>query len=340
MDQSLSKEETIRYDRQVILSDFGVEAQLRLKSARVLVIGLGGLGSIASLYLASAGIGYLGIVEYDSVDISNIHRQILYKEQDIGKSKANLAKQILTEHNLSITLICYEEYLTNKNIMEVLSKYDIVLDATDNIKARYLISDACALLKKPLVHGTAVAWDGYVTVLNYSGGPCYRCLFPETAKYEAQRTAARAGIMGVVAGIIGQLMAQQAILLAAQKEGILTQRMLTFDGRKTKFTEMKLRGRSAMYYLKVKSRKCPVCGDKATIKDVSEVDYDLLCNVPKRELLPNEIITPSELTKDNAYVVIDTRAKTEYIKVIHIPLFELKNSLNKIEILLNKKISI
>jgi len=246
MEQTLSKEEMIRYDRQIILSDFEVEAQLKLKNARVLVIGVGGLGSIASLYLASAGIGYLGIVEYDSVDISNIHRQILYTEKDIDKPKANLAKQILTEHNSLVTLVSHEEYLTNKNGMEVISKYDIVLDATDNIKARYLISDSCALLKKPLVHGTAVAWDGYVTVLNYGDGPCYRCLFPETAKYEAQRAAVRVGIMGVVAGIIGQLMAQQAILLAAQKEGILAQRMLAFDGRKTKFTEIKLRGRSVL----------------------------------------------------------------------------------------------
>lgn len=247
MEQVLSKEEAERYDRQIILSDFGTASQARLRSAKILIIGLGGLGSVASLYLASAGIGLLGLVEHDTVDLSNLHRQVLYAEQDVGKSKGSLATQILASHNSSATLVCHEEYLTNKNVEEIVSKYDAVLDATDNIKARYLISDVCALLKKPLIHGTAVAWDGYVTVLNYEGGPCYRCLFPEAPKYEAQRSATRVGIMGVVAGLIGQLMAHQAVLLLANKPGVLSQRMLTFDGRKSKFTEVKLRGRSALY---------------------------------------------------------------------------------------------
>jgi len=245
----LSRSEIEKYDRQLILSKFGPEAQSKLKKSKILIVGVGGLGGIASLYLASAGVGFLGIIEFDSVDLSNIHRQILYEEGDCGKSKILLAKDQLQKRNSELKVVTHEIMLDGKNSIKIFSDYDIILDCTDNIKARYLCSDTCAILNKPLIHGTAVSWEGYLTILCNENNPCYRCLFPEAPKYEAQRVAARVGILGITAGIIGQLMAEQAInFVIGNIEGVLNQRMLSFDGKKTKFTEIKLRSKSIKYF--------------------------------------------------------------------------------------------
>jgi adenylyltransferase/sulfurtransferase len=225
----LQPDELKRYSRQILLPEFGIVGQERLKEARILIVGAGGLGSPAALYLAAMGVGTIGIIDDDTVAVSNLHRQILYRESDVGQSKAKLAKRRLSEINPNSTIIAFEKRLTPENALEILSGYDLVLDGTDNFSTRYLVNDACLVLVIPLISASILKFEGQLTVLCADNGPCYRCLFPEPPNPADAPSCAEAGVMGVLAGVMGTMMAMEAIKIIAGIGEPLTGRLLLYD---------------------------------------------------------------------------------------------------------------
>ncbi|CAG8775452.1 9424_t:CDS:10, partial [Racocetra persica] len=215
----IDKQEYLRYGRQLILPDFGISGQLKLKNKSILIVGAGGLGAPAALYLAAAGVGNLGIIDYDSVESSNLQRQIIHNESRTGISKAQSAKMTIQGLNSLCECVAYDLLLDSSNALDIIRKYDIVVDATDNVATRYLLNDACVLTGKPLVSGSALRMDGQLTVYNYRGGPCYRCIFPKPSPPESVLNCDDGGILGVVTGVIGCLQALQAIKIAADMNG-------------------------------------------------------------------------------------------------------------------------
>ncbi|GMP65244.1 hypothetical protein CsSME_00026130 [Camellia sinensis var. sinensis] len=225
----LSPDMIYRYSRQLLLPSFGVQAQSSLLKASILVVGAGGLGSPALLYLAACGVGRLGIVDHDVVELNNLHRQIIHTEAYIGQSKVESAAAACHSINSTIQIVEHKEALRTSNALEILSKYDIVIDATDNAPSRYLISDCCVVLGKPLVSGAAIGLEGQLTVYNYNGGPCYRCLFPTPPPTTACQRCSDSGVLGIVPGIIGCHQALEAIKIASDVGEPLSRRMLLFD---------------------------------------------------------------------------------------------------------------
>ena len=232
--ESLSNQEYQRYSRQLIMPTVGLEGQIKLKNAKVLLIGAGGLGSPAALYLSGAGIGTLGLVDADVVDESNLHRQVIHTEDRVGVNKTLSAKTTIGQFNKYTKVVTYEERITTENAFRIFGgdvKWDLVMDGTDNAATRYLINDVCVLLKLPLVSGSALQWEGQITVLNYKNGPCYRCLYPQPPPAAAVTNCSDGGVIGMVPGIIGQMQAVEIvkIILDMPLENILWQRMIFFD---------------------------------------------------------------------------------------------------------------
>ncbi len=327
---SLSNDEIARYSRHLILPEVGLEGQRKLKAARVLMIGTGGLGSPLGLYLAAAGIGTLGLVDFDVVDESNLQRQIIHGTKDVGRPKIASAKDRLNDINPNVKIETFEMMLTSENALELFNDYDVIVDGTDNFQTRYLVNDASVLTGKPNVYGSIFRFEGQASVFWAEKGACYRCLYPEPPPPGLVPSCAEGGVLGVLPGIVGTIQANEVIKVILGAEGILLNRLLLFDAWKMRFRELKLR----------KNPACPICGDNPLIKEL--IDYEAFCglNQPIAETAAIEEITAAELSdliKNNREVqIIDVREPHEYeiAKIPNtklIPLGEVVNRANEID---------
>jgi sulfur-carrier protein adenylyltransferase/sulfurtransferase len=267
----LSKEEIQRYSRHLIMPEVGLEGQLKLKRSRVLTIGTGGLGAPLGLYLAAAGVGHLGLVDFDVVDSSNLQRQVTFTTGDVGKSKSEAAKARLSALNPMIDIVSYETRLTSDNALDLFRDYDIIVDGTDNFPTRFLVNDACVLLGKPNVYGSIFRFEGQATVFGYPGGPCYRCLYPEPPPPGLVPSCAEGGVLGVLPGIVGSIQAMETIKLILGAGDPLVGRLLLFDALAMRFRELKLK----------RNPECPMCGDHRTITKL--IDYEEFCGIRGEE---------------------------------------------------------
>lgn len=321
-DGQLSVDMIYRYSRHLLLPLFGVEAQANLLNSSVLVIGAGGLGSPALLYLAACGVGRVGIVDHDVVELNNLHRQIIHTEAYIGRSKVESAAAACRAINSTVQIVEHKEALRTSNALEIMRKYDVVVDATDNVPSRYMINDCCVVLGKPLISGAALGLEGQLTVYNYNGGPCYRCLFPTPPPTTACQRCADSGVLGVVPGIIGCLQALEAIKVAGAVGEPLSGRMLLFDALSVRIRVVRIRGRSL---------QCEACGEAATLtsEQFRKFDYEKftqssLSTTPlKLNLLPADArLTSKEynkrILKGEAHVLLDVRPSHHY-KIISLP---------------------
>ncbi len=263
----LSPDEVRRYSRHLILSEVGMDGQRALKAAKVLCIGAGGLGSPAAMYLAAAGVGTIGIVDFDVVDLSNLQRQLLHGTTDVGRSKLASAKDRLQSLNPNVHVETYEVALSSANALDLFKDYDVILDGTDNFPTRYLVNDACVLLGKPNAYGSIFRFEGQASVFATKGGPCYRCLYPEPPPPGLVPSCAEAGVLGVLPGIIGTIQATETVKLILGVGEPLIGRFLVYDALRMRFRELKLR----------RDPECPVCGDNPTVREL--IDYDQFCGV-------------------------------------------------------------
>jgi molybdopterin/thiamine biosynthesis adenylyltransferase/rhodanese-related sulfurtransferase len=299
-----------RYSRQLLLPEVSADGQRRIKAARVLCIGAGGLGSPAALYLAAAGIGRLGLVDADRVDASNLQRQILYGTDDVGKSKLEKARSRLQQLNPNVEIVLHEARLTSANATEIVADYDVVIDGSDNFPTRYLSNDVCVFARKPNIYGSVFRFEGQASVFApHLGGPCYRCLFPEPPPPGAAPSCAEAGVLGVLPGIIGLIQATEALKLIVGVGETLAGRLLHFDALKMKFREFNLR----------RDPQCPVCGDSPTIFE--PIDYEQFCAGPAEAdwfAAPEQVPTISvrelkaKMDKGETVTLIDVREPFEY----------------------------
>lgn len=305
---SLSKEEIQRYSRHLIMPEVGMEGQLKLKKAKVLCIGTGGLGAPLGLYLAAAGVGRIGIVDFDVVDYTNLQRQVLFGTTDVGRPKISAAADRLRNLNPEIQIDAIETKLTSENALDLFRDYDIIVDGTDNFPTRYLTNDACVILGKPNVYGSIFRFEGQITIFGYPGGPCYRCLYPEPPPPGLVPSCAEGGVLGVLPGIVGTIQAAETLKLIIGKGQPLVGRLLLLDALAMKFRELKLR----------KNPDCPVCGTHPTVTKL--IDYVEFCGI-RGEEAPSTVtnipeITPKELKArldhgDDLYI-LDVREPHEY----------------------------
>jgi molybdopterin/thiamine biosynthesis adenylyltransferase/rhodanese-related sulfurtransferase/proteasome lid subunit RPN8/RPN11/molybdopterin converting factor small subunit len=306
----LTADEVKRYSRHLIMPEVGVDGQKRLKAASVLCIGAGGLGSPAALYLAAAGVGRLGIVDFDAVDFSNLHRQILHGTPDVGRPKLQSARDRLTAVNPEIHIETYETTLTSKNALDLFRDYDVILDGTDNFPTRYLVNDACVLLKKPNAYGSIFRFEGQASVFGAPGGPCYRCLYPEPPPPGLVPSCAEGGVLGVLPGVIGTIQATEAIKLILGVGEPLIGRLLLYDAFTMRFRELKLR----------RDPECPVCGDRPTITAL--IDYDQFCGITPAASAPVPETTVEDLKarldRGDRVFVLDVREPNEF-QICRIP---------------------
>lgn len=265
--RELSQRELVRYARQLTLPEFGAEGQARLRTGRVLVIGAGGLGSPALLYLAAAGVGTLGVVDFDAVERSNLHRQVLHGESGLGRRKTESAAERLRDLNPDIAITTHDARLTSANALDIVSSYDIVVDGSDNFPTRYLVNDACVLTGCPLVYGAIFRFEGQASVFGVPDGPCYRCLYPEPPPPGLVPSCAEAGVLGVLPGVVGSIQAVEAIKLLAGIGTSLAGRLLLFDALQLRFRELALQ----------KDPDCPVCGTHPTVRQL--IDYEVFCGI-------------------------------------------------------------
>jgi molybdopterin/thiamine biosynthesis adenylyltransferase/rhodanese-related sulfurtransferase/molybdopterin converting factor small subunit len=263
----LTNDEVKRYSRHLIMPEVGVEGQLKLKAGSVLCIGAGGLGSPAALYLAAAGVGRIGIVDFDVVDFSNLQRQVIHGTSDVGRSKLASAKDRLLGLNPNVTIDTYETALSSKNALDLFKPYDVILDGTDNFPTRYLVNDACVILGKPNAYGSIFRFEGQASVFAVKGGPCYRCLYPEPPPPGLVPSCAEGGVLGVLPGVIGTIQATETIKLIMGIGEPLIGRFLIYDALRMKFRELKLK----------KDPECPVCGAHPTVTEL--IDYEQFCGV-------------------------------------------------------------
>jgi adenylyltransferase/sulfurtransferase len=264
---ALSNDEIKRYGRHLIMPEVTLTGQQMLKASRVLVVGTGGLGSPLLAYLAAAGVGTIGLVDYDTVDYSNLHRQIIHKTSNVGKPKIHSAIETMKEINPYVNVQPYEVAFRSDNAIEIGKDYDIIIDGTDNFPTRYLVNDTCVLLDKPNVYGSIFRFDGQATIFWGSRGPCYRCLYPEPPDPGMVPTCAEGGVLGVLPGVVGLIQATEAVKLIIGQGDLLIGRLLLFDALKMKFRELKIR----------KDPACPICGPNATIKEL--IDYEQFCGM-------------------------------------------------------------
>jgi adenylyltransferase/sulfurtransferase len=282
--QALSNDELRRYSRHLIMPEFGMDAQRKLKQGSVLLIGAGGLGSPLALYLAAAGVGRIGIIDFDQVDESNLQRQILHGNTSVGIPKAESARRRLSDLNPYIDITTYELALDSSNALGLFRPYDVIIDGTDNFPTRYLTNDASVLLGKPNVYGSIFRFEGQASVFApQAGGPCYRCLFPEPPPPDLVPNCAEAGVLGVLPGVIGTIQATEAIKLLTGIGTPLIGRLILYDALEMSFRELKLR----------RNPNCPVCGDHPTVTAL--IDYQHFCGVKTPAMPPIEEITPAEL---------------------------------------------
>jgi len=267
----LSKEEILRYSRHLIMPEVGLDGQLKLKQAKVLMIGTGGLGAPLGLYLAAAGVGHLGLVDFDVVDFTNLQRQVTFSTSDVGKPKTEAAKARLSALNPAIEIEAFETRLTSENALDLFRDFDIIVDGTDNFPTRYLVNDACVLLGKPNVYGSIFRFEGQATVFGYPGGPCYRCLYPEPPPPGLVPSCAEGGVLGVLPGIVGAIQAMETIKLILGTGEPLVGRLLLFDALSMRFRELKLH----------KNPACPACGPNRTITKL--IDYEEFCGIRGEE---------------------------------------------------------
>jgi adenylyltransferase/sulfurtransferase len=309
----LTNEEVARYSRHLILPEVGVEGQLKLKQAKVAMIGAGGLGSPLGLYLAAAGVGRIGVVDFDTVDASNLQRQIMHGTSDIGRKKLDSAADRMRSINPNIQIDKFDAGLTSGNALEILRDYDIVVDGTDNFPTRYLVNDACVLLKKPNVYGSIFRFEGQATVFAYEDGPCYRCLYPEPPPPGLVPSCAEGGVLGILPGIIGLVQATEAVKIILGIGETLKGRLLLYDALGMRFRELKLR----------RDSECPVCGDHPTLTHL--IDYQEFCGVkPVSNPTPavEGVIDPVEVIKKQdrgeKFLLLDVREPHEY-QIARIP---------------------
>jgi len=327
----LTKDEYARYSRHLILPEVGLEGQRKLKAARVLMIGTGGLGSPLGLYLAAAGVGTIGLVDFDMVDESNLQRQIIHGTKDVGRPKIESARDRLNDINPNVEIETFETMLTSENALRLFKDYDVIVDGTDNFQTRYLVNDACVLTGKPNVYGSIFRFEGQATVFDAKRGACYRCLYPEPPPPGLVPSCAEGGVLGVLPGIVGTIQANEVIKVILGAEGILLNRLLLFDAWNMKFRELKLR----------KNPDCPMCGDNPTITEL--IDYEAFCGLNQpteknKEVL--EEITATELNEliknDPEVQIIDVREpfEVEIAKIPNtklIPLGEIVNRAKEID---------
>ena len=301
----LTKQELNRYSRHLVLPEVGVEGQEKLKEAKVLIVGAGGLGSPVASYLAAAGVGEIGIVDFDKVDENNLQRQIIHSTKDIGELKTESAKKSINNLNPNVKVNIHNVKLNSKNAIEIIKNYDVVVDASDNFPTRYLVNDSCVLLKKPNVYGSIFRFEGHASVFNFDNGPCYRCLFPNPPPKDAIPSCAEAGVLGVLPGIIGTIQATEALKIILRKTDVLSGRFLVYDALAMTFKELKLG----------KNKNCPICGENPRIKEL--IDYEQFCNMKEQEekSLEEDEINVRQLKKmmDNRedFVLIDVREEHE-----------------------------
>ncbi len=307
--QTLSSDEILRYSRHLIMPEVTLEGQKKLKAARVLCIGTGALGSPIVMYLAAAGVGTIGLVDFDVVDFSNLQRQIAHRTETVGLPKLDSAEMAIKGINPNVRVEKHELMITSDNALALIKEYDLVIDGTDNFPTRYLVNDACVLLGKPNVYGSIFRFEGQLTVFYAKDGPCYRCLYPEPPPPGLVPSCAEGGVFGVLPGVIGCLQAVEAIKLILASGKPMIGRLLLFNAMALSFKELKLR----------KNPDCPICGEHATITEL--IDYNEFCGIGRgneetANLAETEEITPVELKElidgGNPPVIIDVREPYEY----------------------------
>jgi sulfur-carrier protein adenylyltransferase/sulfurtransferase len=325
---TLSNEELMRYSRHLLLPEVGMEGQLKLKNASVALIGAGGLGAPLGLYLAAVGIGRIGLVDFDVVDVSNLQRQIIHGTRDIGRKKLDSAAEKMQDINPHLKIDKHEIALTSENALDILRDYDIVIDGTDNFPTRYLVNDACVLLKKPNVYGSIFRFEGQATVFAYEDGPCYRCLYPEPPPPGLVPSCAEGGVLGILPGMIGIVQATEAVKIILGIGSTLKNRLLLYDALHMRFRELKLR----------READCPVCGDHPTITKL--IDYQEFCGIRPTPAVEQGAIDVTEvkakLDRGDDFELIDVREPYEYqicsipgAKLI--PLGQLPKRLNELD---------
>ena len=304
---ALTQDQINRYSRHLLLPEVGVEGQEKICDSKVLLIGTGGLGSPLALYLAAAGVGNLGLIDFDVVDLSNLQRQVAHGESTVGKLKVDSAKARIADLNSSINVTTYNTRLSSENVMEIFADYDIIVDGTDNFPTRYLASDACVLLKKPYIYGCILRFEGQASVFDSRVGPCYRCLYPEPPPPGLVPSCAEGGVIGILPGIVGLIQANEVVKLILGKGESLVGRLLLFDALSMKFREMKLR----------KDKACPICGDNPTITEL--IDYEQFCGIlpvedssadTEKEITVEQV--KQMLDEKHAFKLIDVREPSEY----------------------------
>src|SRR6202050_2684741 len=329
---TLTKEEILRYSRHLIIPEVGIEGQQKLQAAKVLLIGAGGLGAPLGLYLAAAGVGRIGLVDFDVVDFTNLQRQVIHSTADVGRHKIDSAAEKMKGINPNVTIVKHEVALTSENAFDILKDYDIVVDGTDNFPTRYLVNDACVILGKPNVYGSIFRFEGQITIFGYPGGPCYRCLYPEPPPPGLVPSCAEGGVLGVLPGIVGAIQAAETLKLIIGKGEPLVGRLLLFDALAMRFRELKLR----------KNPECPVCGGHPTITKL--IDYEEFCGIrgeesasPAQAVVPE--IAPRELKarldRGDDLFILDVREPHEF-QICNlgghlIPLGELSRRVNELD---------
>jgi adenylyltransferase/sulfurtransferase len=330
---SLSKEEILRYSRHLIMPEVGMDGQLKLKNASVLLVGTGGLGAPLGLYLAAAGVGRIGLVDFDVVDFTNLQRQVIHGTKDVGRKKLDSAADKMSDINPHIHIEKHEVALTSDNALDIIKNYDLVIDGTDNFPTRYLVNDACVLLKKPNVYGSIFRFEGQSTIFAYPGGPCYRCLYPEPPPPGLVPSCAEGGVLGILPGMIGLMQATEAVKLILGTGEPLVGRLVLYDALAMRFRELKLR----------RNPECPACGDHPTIHKL--IDYQEFCGVPGHEAPPAPVAASGDievtevkqkLDRGDKFTFIDVREPHEYqicsipgAKLI--PLGQLPKHLNELD---------
>lgn len=315
---ALSHEDIMRYSRQLLLPELGVKGQLSLSQASVLIVGCGGLGCPLAQYLAAAGIGRLGLLDYDEVELSNLHRQVLHGEENQGHAKAQSAAEAVQRLNSTVEYIPYHLPLSPENAVQLIQQYDIVADCSDNVPTRYLVNDACVLSGKPLVSASALRMEGQLTVYNYGGGPCYRCLYPVPPPAATVTNCSDGGVLGVIPGIMGCLQALEVLKIASGQGSSCGHQLLMFDGQETRFRSIKLRPKQA---------GCAVCGENPTVTHL--VDYEAFCGSAATDkcrrltLLSKEHrITVQDykaiLDRATSHILLDVRPLVE-VEICHLP---------------------
>ena len=310
---ALSNREVARYSRHLIMPEVGMEGQRKLKAASVLCIGAGGLGSPVALYLAAAGVGRLGIVDFDVVDYSNLQRQIIHGTSDVGRPKLESARDRLAEINPEVTVVTHDVMLSSANALDLLSGYDIVVDGTDNFPTRYLVNDACVILGKPNVYGSIFRFEGQASVFATKDGPCYRCLYPEPPPPGLIPSCAEGGVLGLLPGVIGTIQATEVVKLIIGAGEPLINRFMIYDALQMRFRELKLK----------KDPECPVCGENPTVREL--IDYKQFCGVTPRPATATEEAgdatveqLKARLDRQDSVFVLDVREPQEY-QICRIP---------------------